>query len=145
MKRQFGNRASLTLALGLESARNKAGVTKIALATKAHSSPQNIALIEERRTNPAQSLIAKLAAELGKTPADLYLLGELKLEEDLVAVAREQRLLVRRQGDLKAILETLSQLEAEDLQTIVTAAEKLSKDTAESGIVTDSCGNTTDS
>ena len=89
MKRQLGNRASLTLALGLESARNRAGVTKIALATKTHSSPQNIALIEERRTNPAQSLIAKLAAELGKTPADLYLLGELKLEEDLVAVARE--------------------------------------------------------
>ncbi len=53
MKRQLGNRASLTLALGLESARNRAGVTKIALATKAHSSPQNIALI----TGPVSGVV----------------------------------------------------------------------------------------
>ena len=127
MKRQLGNRASLTLALGLESARNTAGVSKLHLANRIHCTPQHIARVEERRTNPAQALIAKVAAELEKTPADLYLLGEMKLEEHLVSMAKEKRRQVQAERGREAILQVLPDLGAEDLHAIATAAMKLAE------------------
>ena len=69
MKRPLTNRASVTLALGVEYARKMAGMSKAELAKDAGCTPQYITSIEERLANPRQELIAEIANALGLTPS----------------------------------------------------------------------------
>jgi transcriptional regulator with XRE-family HTH domain len=127
MRRTWDNRASVTLALGLESCRKEASLSRFDLAMRADCSPQQIARIEERQTNPSQALIARLAAALRRTPADLYMAGELKLDERTLLAARERRDLAQRQLDLDCVLQVMRDLDSQDLEAVREAADRMSK------------------
>jgi transcriptional regulator with XRE-family HTH domain len=127
MKKPLDNRASVTLALGLQSSRRAVGINKLDLANRIGCTPQHILRIEDRQTNPAQALIADLAGALAKTPSGLYQAGELRLDEKTMDAARRKRRRIEQERDLAAILEALRGLEPGDLQTIVEVAVQLSK------------------
>ncbi len=127
MRRLLKNRASITLALGLESNRKAASLSRFDLAMRAECSPQQIARIEEMETNPSQAVIAKLAAALCRTPSDLYMAGELKLEEQTLLAARERRDFAQRERDLECVLEVVRHLERKDLEAVAESVEQLSK------------------
>jgi len=125
MRRELKNRASITLALGLEAARSSASMTKLDLAEEADCSPGHITDVEKRNKNPSQALISRLAAALGRTPADLYDLGEHKLDEQTLERAQLTRQRVERLRTRDVVLEVLPDLGTRDLQAIVSAASKL--------------------
>lgn len=125
MQRTLNNRASVTLALGLEAALQSASMTKLDLAAKAKCSPGHITDIEKRNKNPSQALISQLAAALGRTPADLYELGEQKLDEQTLEQAEQTRQRVARLRNREVVLEVLPDLGARGLRAVVSAASKL--------------------
>jgi transcriptional regulator with XRE-family HTH domain len=125
MRRVLENRASITLALGLEAARASASLTKLDLAEKANCSASHITEIEKRYKNPSQALISRLAAALGLIPADLYELGEHKLDEQTLEQAQRTRQRMERLRTRGVILEVLPDLGARDLRALVSAASKL--------------------
>jgi transcriptional regulator with XRE-family HTH domain len=127
MPSSWDNRASITLALGLESCRKAASLSRFDLATRAGCSPQQIGRIEDKETNPSQALLAKLAAALYRTPADLYMTGELMLEDQTLLAARERRDSAQRERDLDCVLEVMRHLESKDLEAVVKAAAQMSK------------------
>ena len=127
MKESLNNRASLTLGLGLEACRKAAFLSRLELANRIGCSPQHITRIEEQQTNPAQALIADLATALGRTPSDLYLTGELQLDERALKAARRKRRRIEEERDLTAILEALRDLRRGDLRTIAEAVAHLSE------------------
>ncbi len=81
--------------------------------------------VEGRLCNPSQKLIADLADALGKTPMEVYQLGELKLEEQTLEIVRKRRLRVRSRQDLEVILEAAEHLHRSHLAALVEAAQKL--------------------
>ncbi len=125
MKRTLENRASVTLALGVKMARASLELTRLDLANRAGCSAQHVTDIESRSRNPSQKLIAELADALGKTPAELYQLGELKLEEQTLEIVRRRRLRVLSRQDLTAILEAVQHLHRSHLTALVEATQKL--------------------
>ncbi len=126
MSRNWDNRASVTLALGLETTRKTASLKLFELATKAGCTPQHIANIEQRKTNPSQASIAKLAAALHRVPADLYVAGERELEKQTLLAARARRDQVQRERDLTTILDVLEHLDRKDLPAVAAAVARLS-------------------
>lgn len=128
MKRTLNNRASFTLALGVKMARACLGLNKLELADRAGCSAQHVTDIEGRFRNPSQSLIAELADALGKTPAEVYQLGELKLEEQTLEIVRRRRLRVRSRKDLEVILEAVQHLHRTHLAELAEATQKLLDD-----------------
>jgi transcriptional regulator with XRE-family HTH domain len=125
MKRTMNNRASITLALGVKIARASLGLSKLDLADRAGCSPQHVTNVEDRLCNPSQKLIAELADALGKTPAELYQLGELKLEDETLEIVQRRRLRVRSRQDLEVILEAVEHLHRSHLTALVEATQKL--------------------
>jgi transcriptional regulator with XRE-family HTH domain len=125
MKRTLENRASVTLALGLEAALAMSSMTKLVLAREARCSPGHITDIEKRTKNPSQALISRLAAALGMTPADLYDLGEQKLDEQTLEQARRTRQRLERLRTCDVLLDALAELGTGGLQTVVAKASQL--------------------
>lgn len=125
MKGTLNNRASITLALGVKMARASLKLTRLKLAGRAGCSPQHVTDIESQTRNPSQKLIADLADAVGKTPAELYQLGELKLEEQTLEIVRRRRLRVRSRQDLEVILEAVEHLHRSHLAALVEAVQKL--------------------
>jgi transcriptional regulator with XRE-family HTH domain len=128
MKRTLNNRASVTLALGVTMARASLGLSKLQLAERAGCSPQHVTDIEGRTRNPSQKLIADLADAVGKTPMEVYQLGEMKLEEQTLEIVRQRRERVRSRQDLEAILEAVQHLRRSHLAALLEAAQKLLDD-----------------
>ncbi len=126
MKRSWDNRATITLALGLETTRKTASLTMLDLAAKADCTPQHIANIEQSKTNPSQASIAKLAAALHRTPADLYMAGEREVEKQILVAATARRDQAQRERDLETVLAVLEHLDRKDLAAVAAAATKLS-------------------
>ncbi len=124
MKRPKENRASVTLSLGVQMARVCLGLNKLELSNRAGCSAQHVTEIEGRTCNPSQKLISELADAVGKTPAELYQLGELKLEEETLEIVRKRRLRVRSRQDLEVILEVVRHLHRPHLLTLIEAAKK---------------------
>lgn len=126
MKRTWENRASVTLGLGLETTRRSASLKLLDLAAMADCTPTHIANIEQKKTNPSQISIAKLAAALCRTPADLYMAGERELEKQILLAATARRDQAERQRDLETVLAVLEHLDRRDLVAVVAAVDKLS-------------------
>ncbi len=74
-----------------------------------------------------QALIADLAGGLRKSPSDLYLIGEMRLDEQTLEIARRRRRRIEQERDLETLLDVLERLEDGDLRTVTAAALKLSK------------------
>jgi transcriptional regulator with XRE-family HTH domain len=119
------NRASITLALGLEAALAASSMTKQQLAHKARCSPGHVTEIEKRIKNPSPALVSRIAAALGMKPVDLYELGEQKLDEQAVEIAWQTRRRMERLRTRQVVLEVLPDLGARDLRAIVSAASAL--------------------
>ena len=125
MQRTLDNRASVTLALGLAEALTSASMSKLNLANKAGCSPGHITDIEKRIKNPSQALISQIAEALGRVPADLYDLGEQKLDEQTLEQAQRTRRRVERQRTRDVVLEVLPDLGTRGLEPVVSEASKL--------------------
>ena len=123
----FDNRASITLALGLEATLAESGVTRHEIADRIGCSPQYVTELLKRRRNPSQTILSQLAEILGRTPAALYHRGELALEEQNVVEAKKRRREVERRQNREAILAVLPQLPQSDLDAIAAAAVELKK------------------
>lgn len=125
MNGTLNNRASVTLALGLEMALELSSLTKLQLAAKADCSPGHITDIENCTKNPSQALVSRLAEALGRTPAELYELGELELDRQTLARAQRIRERVERLRNCQVVLEALRDFGARDLQAVISAASIL--------------------
>ncbi len=124
MRRKLKSRASSNLSLGVEMARNSLQLTKMELADRVGCSAQHVTDIERQQRNPSQLLITQLADALGKTPAELYQLGEIQLELKTLEFVRERRRRVQIERDLKAMIGALDDLDKEDVSTLIEAARK---------------------
>ena len=87
-----------------------------------------MALPRARRPGAAeavQALISQLAEALGKKPADLYELGEQKLDEQTLERAQRTRERVLRLRTRDAVLEALPDLGPRGLRAVLSEASKL--------------------